>query len=108
MVTVTTIGFDFEFEDLSLRMAEFITDALTSYPEGKIEDVSNHYRPTADVRYLHFSASEEVATLLKLKYGNHIRKRPAREPDYDELNNIKRKYFFDKNNYIERICPDPI
>lgn len=107
------IGFDFKFIEFSKNYGEFIFDALTSYPEGKIEKVSHYYDlKQNDIVYLHFSCPESVACFVKLKYGGFIVTRPEikKELDYEELferyNSKRSRYIKNKidfNNYSESL-----
>lgn len=99
------ITYDFKFEDFSKRLGEFYVECADSHPDGKIERVTYHYPYEKGKIFLSFKCPENVAVVLKLRFGDCITIRPPKkdpEPDSKDSsfsNLIKMKYIKSRNYY---------
>jgi len=81
------IRFDFEFGNLSLELGQFLTLVHEEDPDICIERVDHHYAYNRDlIRVsIEVDGASELAVMLKLKLGAHIRLRPLPPKDKENI-----------------------
>lgn len=97
---------DFEFNLLSKAYAEFILECSDGYPEGRIERVPPglYLNKDQNTIQVNFQSPEGVAVFLKLKFGAHLRERPAMPPFeankemYEQIRKLAGLYDIKKTN----------
>jgi hypothetical protein len=70
-----TVEQDFRFEIVSRIYGEFLCEV---HPDAVLVDVTQYYFGTPGDVVISATTTEDVAMLLKLKYGAHLVKRPVR------------------------------
>jgi hypothetical protein len=85
--------FDFAFIEHSLLHGEFLCEVYQSCPGIKIEDVKKQHEWKANTVFLSVSVPEDIATILKLRFGHCIVMRP---PPKKKCNDIFDEYTMKK------------
>jgi len=67
---------DFKFKKLSIELGQFLVTINEIYPEVVIEDASKFYEFNPSHEFISIQVPEEVAVLLKLKFGDYLIERP--------------------------------
>ena len=93
-----TLIFDFGFIENSLLHGEFLTEVHQSCPGINIEKVTNLHGYKANKIFLSVAVPEDIATVLKLRFGHCIVERPVRnyEKEISEMDMIMQKTRFMK------------
>lgn len=91
-----TLTFDFAFIENSLLHGEFLTEVHRSCVDAKIEKVSQHHAYKAGTVFLSVSVPEDIATVLKLRFGQYIVFRQVKEEkDYESsIKKYLKEYVF--------------
>jgi len=88
-----TLTFDFEFVENSLLHGEFLTEVYRSCTDVTINKVNNHHKNKSGAIFLSVAVPEDVATVLKLRFGQCIVIRPPKEDDQEYVKALmKQKY----------------
>jgi hypothetical protein len=89
-----TLTFDFAFIENSLMHGEFLTEVHRSCNDAKIVKVNHHYKSKTNTVFLSVSVPEDIATVLKLRFGQCIVVRPPPRDDEDDYmkSAMKAKY----------------
>lgn len=66
---------DFRFTENLLAHGEFIVDCLTMYPLGRLIDAQMQHSLSLGTCVLSFTCPEDIAVILKLKYGKYLEAR---------------------------------
>jgi hypothetical protein len=96
-----TLTFDFAFIENSLLHGEFLTEVHRSCVDAKIEKVSQHHAYKAGTVFLSVSVPEDIATVLKLRFGQCIVVRQVKEEKEDEYNIRKLKDRYSIKKYLK-------
>src|SRR5690349_6988098 len=87
-----SLTFDFSFIENSLLHGEFLTEVYHSCgTDTKIEKVNNHYGYKANMVFLSVSVPEDIATVLKLRFGHCMLTRPVKEEAKEEVDSVLQK-----------------
>lgn len=79
------IEIDFDFDVHSYKYGRFLTVCYESYPEVLVKDVTlRHVLFNSGTKIVSVNVPEDLATILKLQFGDHIRIRPEVDP-IDEM-----------------------
>ena len=87
-----TMTMDFEFTRNSLQHGQFLVECHETCPGIEVKDVTSHYLMTAlgiGKTVYSVDAPEELAVVLKLRFGQSIRQRPAPKPSKDYYYDIQ-------------------
>lgn len=83
----TLISLDFEFEPMSLMYGRFLIEVFETCPDTVIKNVNSlHPYTGGETKFVHVAVPEELAVVLKLKFGAHLR--PNRNPITPPSSNI--------------------
>lgn len=85
--------FDFAFIEHSLLHGEFLCEVHQSCPGIKIEKVNGSHQYRANTVFLSVTVPEDIATVLKLRFGHCIVMRPPPKKAYDDFDDILTKSF---------------
>lgn len=103
----TLIDQDFEFNKFSLIYGQFLQEVHESYPDVKITDVARHYTYKDQYTiFIHVAVPEEIAVILKLRFGACLRNRPPPkpEPEYkdEEIKEEYEKSIWERESYFKK------
>jgi hypothetical protein len=84
------IQYDFEFDVKSLDYGKFLQEVHESCPGIEIKDVSSCYLRKSGFSYVSVEVPENIATVLKLRFGQYIKQRPmpVEEDDFEKIKEI--------------------
>jgi hypothetical protein len=78
------IDLDFKFHKYSLIYGKFLQEVHESYVDVKIEDANRYYRfKDRFSTFVRVAVPEEVAVVLKLRFGAHLCTRRVPDPSVD-------------------------
>jgi len=77
--------FDFAFIENSLLHGEFLCEVHRTSPDTKIEKVTNKHEFRSNTIFLSVTVPDELATVLKLRFGHCIVRRPPPKPKYEDI-----------------------
>ena len=87
-----TMTMDFEFTRNSLQHGQFLVECHETCPGIEVKDVTSHYLAfTLSIGKAVYSvdAPNELAVVLKLRFGQCLRERPAPKPSKDYYYDIQ-------------------
>ncbi len=93
-----TVTMDFAFPVMKELYGRFLVTLYGHCEDVKVVDVRSFYPYEEDMAFVSMEVSHDIAMLLKLQFGNNIRKRPMLKMDPFEESYLNLKILKSRNN----------